>query len=165
MKHLFRYTIALIVAATCCTVAYAAPQQKKFSERDRQKGLAEMRNFKHAMFTRELDLTKDQQEKFFDEYDKMDDELMEVGREVRELEIRVKNDANATDAEYTEAAKAMFELKKREAEIELSYFDKFAEILTPRQLMKIKPTERKIAMRLANYHGWKAHERKAKNRA
>lgn len=150
MKHFTSTILALFIAAFATATSADAQQ---LSERDVQKGLEQMRAYKHTVLTRELDLTKDQQQKFFDVYDAMDNELMALGDETREIERKTSADANATDAECTEAARKIFEQKKREGEIELKYFDSFAQILTARQLLKLKSAERKIALGLAKYHG------------
>lgn len=152
MKH---FSHIFILAAAIFALATPAPAQN-LSEKQVQKGLQELRNFKHRMLERELDLTKDQQAKFFDAYDRMDDELMAIADETRETERRIAESDKTTDAEYTAAAREIFEAKRREAETELKYFDRFAEILTPRQLCRLKPAERKIALALAKYHGRQA---------
>lgn len=152
-----RNIIVLLIIALFGSIASA----QGLTDEQRKQALAEMRNFKHGMLIKELDLKKDQQKKFFDLYDAMDDELMAVGRETRDLERKVSSDTDASETEQTAAARALFEQKKREGEIELAYFDKFAEILTPAQMLKIKPAERKISMRIAQYHGHKKHQRSA----
>lgn len=142
--------ISLVMAAGTTSTVTA---QKRLNGDERQRALTEMRNFKHNMLIRELDLRKDQQNKFFDIYDQMDDELLAIGDETRELERKVAGNADASDTEIAAASRAMFEQKKREGEVELSYYDRFAEVLTPRQLLRLKTAERRIALRLASYHG------------
>lgn len=151
--------IALILAIALTATAASA---QRLSERDVQKGLTEMRNFKHRLLIKELDLSKEQQKQFFDLYDAMDDELMAVAEETRELERRTLADDKATDTECYAAARGLFDQKKREADIETAYFTRFAEVLTPRQLLRIKPTERKITMLLAGYHSRARQQRQAK---
>jgi Spy/CpxP family protein refolding chaperone len=153
--------IALLTIATALGSGSASAQ--RLSDEDLQKALTEMRNFKHRVFAKELQLSKDQQQKFFDVYDAMDKELMVVGNETRDLERKTLADANASDTECTATARSLFEQRKRESDIELKYFDKLADVLTPRQLLKYKSVERKISMQLANYHGrQKSQQRKDK---
>lgn len=151
MKHVSIIT-AILLAVVFAAVP-AAAQNQRLNQTEVRKGLAEMRNFKHQMFVKELGLTSEQQDKFFKLYDAMDDELMAVGEETRDLERKTLSDENASATECTATARALFDQKKREAEIENSYFDRFSEVLTPRQMVKLKPTERKISLMLANYHG------------
>jgi Spy/CpxP family protein refolding chaperone len=147
-KHLIIVLLTVVVSLG----GYKASAQR-LSDEDLQKALTEMRNYKHSVFVKELQLSKDQQQKFFDVYDAMDKELMTIGNETRDLERKTIADEKASDTECTATARALFEQPKRESEIELKYFDKLADVLTPRQLLKLKSVERKIAMQLANYHG------------
>lgn len=165
VKHIRRLILIMLVAVLGCASASAQQRQgrKPLTAEQRQKALSEMRNFKHNMLTRELDLSKDQQSKFFDLYDEMDDQLMTINSETRDLERKTLNDASATDTELNAAARALYEQKQREAEVELKYFDKFAEVLTPRQLVKLKGAERKIALRMASFHARSRHSKTKNN--
>ncbi|MGN0209588.1 MAG: hypothetical protein ACI391_00555, partial [Muribaculaceae bacterium] len=58
----------------------------------------------------------------------------------------------ATDLEITNAARTLFELKRAEGQIEMTYFDRFAKILTPRQLLQLKAAEKKFTQHLVNHH-------------
>jgi Spy/CpxP family protein refolding chaperone len=158
-KHLI---IAIIAIAALFGSTNVSAQ--RLSDEDLQKALTEMRNFKHRVFVKELQLTKDQQQKFFDVYDSMDKELMVIGNETRDLERKTLADASATDTECTSVARSLFEQRKRESEIELKYFEKFADVLTPRQLLKYKSVERKISMQLANYHGRQKSKQKTEKK-
>ena len=42
--------------------------------------------------------------------------------------------------------------KQKESVVEISYYEKFKEILTPRQLLKLKPAERRFTQWLARSH-------------
>ncbi len=162
VKNIHRLIAVMLIALLGCAAAEAQKQSRKpLTSEQRQKALGEMRNFKHNMLIRELDLSKDQQAKFFDLYDQMDDELMAINSETRDLERKTINDASATDNELNAAARAMYEQKQREAEVELRYFDKFADVLSPRQLVKLKGAERKIALRMASFHARSRNKNKS----
>jgi Spy/CpxP family protein refolding chaperone len=88
----------------------------------------------------------------------MEDKLNKLGAETRDLERKVTSDTDASAVECESTARALFEQKKNEGEIELQYFEKFKEILTPRQLVNLKNVERKFVQQVVNYHG------KARNR-
>ncbi len=135
--------------------------QERPSSDERQKWLSEVRNYKQEYLARELQLTKEQQNKFFPVYNDMDEELDKVASETRDLEAKVNGDKDASDVEISAAARALFEQKARESEIELRYFDSFKEMLTPRQLMRLKAAERKFTQHLVRHHGrMKADNRK-----
>lgn len=143
--------IALLASFSLST--NAQPRNSRLSGEQLKQGLAEMRAYKHRMLVKELELTNEQEQKFFEIYDKMDEELLKTGRETRELERKTLQNEDATDTECATVARTLFEQKKKESEIELGYYDALAEILTPRQLLKLKSVERRIAMNLAKYHG------------
>lgn len=150
---MFKFIISAIVALTVMVVP---AQAQKLSPEQVRQGLAEMRTYKHAMLVKELDLEKDQEQKFFDVYDKMDDELMAIGVQMRKIEQDILSQSDPSDAECKSASRMLFEQKKKESEIELRYYDRLAEVLTPQQLVKLKSTERRITMNMAKYHGRKS---------
>ncbi len=143
--------IHLILLLCFISLTASSAFAKQMSSQDRQKWLTEMRTYKHEFFTRELSLSKEQVSKFFPIYDEMEDKLNSISQQTRELERKTINDASASDLECEKAASAVFEQKKTEAEIELDYFDKFKTILSPRQLLNLKPTERKFVQQVVNY--------------
>ena len=139
---------ALIIAAA---MPLMAPAQR-MSDENRIAWTVEMRKYKHQWLTKELDLSTEQAHKFFDLYDEMEDELERIYRETRSLENRTMRNDKATDTECEVAARAVFEQKKDEAEIELQYFDKFKEILTPQQLLRLRSAERAFVQHVVNAH-------------
>ena len=151
IRHIRHITAVLL--AVMLTAGVAVAQKRQISPEQRHKVMEEVREFKHNTFVKKLDLTKEQQPEFFKLYDQMDDELMEVNRETRTLERKVTKDSEASDTEMLAAARAMYTQKMTEADIELKYFDKFAEVLTARQMLQLKSVERWIAMQMATYAG------------
>lgn len=145
----YKILIAALVLTACAPIL--APAQS-ISDEDRTAWTGEMRRYKHQWLTKELELTTEQSHEFFDKYDEMEDELERVYRETRTLETRTICDEKATDTECEAAARAIFEQKKNEAEIELRYFDKFKQILTPKQLLKLRSAERSFVQHVVNAH-------------
>lgn len=119
----------------------------------REKFLAEMRNYKHAFLIKELALEREQQTRFFTLYDEMEDKMRKINDDTRALEKKTVGDATATDLECENAARALFEQKAREAEVESEYFDKLRDVITGRQLLLLKGAERKFNQELLRYHG------------
>lgn len=138
--------LALVIAVT----ALAAAAQ--FSPAERQRWLGEMRNLKHDFIAKELSLTKDQEREFFPLYDKMEDEIAALNTQTREDEARVAADRDATDLEMENTARTVFEQKRAEGQIEMTYFEKYKTILTPKQLLQLKNAERKFTQQLVNRH-------------
>lgn len=142
---------ALFLILTLCLAQTVMAQQQGMTEEEREKWLTEMRNYKHEVLTRELKLTREQQNEFFPIYDQMDDQLMQIATETRTLEAKVKNDSDASEIECEAAARAVYEQKSREGAVEMEYFDKFKQILTPRQLISLKNAERKFTNNLLKH--------------
>lgn len=129
---------------------WARPQEPQGPDRD--KFLAELRPYQHEFLAKELKLSREQARDFFPVYDAMDDELQQVADETRNLEKQAFDNVNATDTELEAASQAVFAQKQKEGKIELEYYDKFKEILTPRQLLRLKSAERQFTQRLLRQH-------------
>lgn len=149
-KYLTLATIAL-----CFSVMAQAQKsdRKVLSSEEREMWLTELRNYKREFLARELELTSQQEAKFMPVYEQMDDELSRIATETRELETKVSADADASDTEAEAAARALFEQKSREGKVEMEYFDQFKEILTSKQLLRLKNAERKFTQQLVRHHG------------
>lgn len=148
LKYLSITTLFLL--SLFCSVDSAA--QGPANPAERQRWISEIRSYKHDFISKELNLTREQENAFFPIYDEMEEQIEKLNNETRELERRVSEDENASDLELQNAARTIFELKRAEGQIEMTYFDKFSEILTPRQLVQLKPAERKFTQQLINSH-------------
>lgn len=144
--------IRTLILALLAVMPLALAAQGGLSDADRQRWMGEMRNYKHDFLTKELSLTREQQRDFFPLYDEMEDEIARLNAETREVETRAEANADATDIELENAARTVFELKRAEGQIEMTYFDRFKTILTPRQLLLLKNTERRFTQQLVNHH-------------
>lgn len=141
---------ALLTLTMLCAVFASA--QMEYSEEQREKYVTEIRQYKHQYLTKELDLTKEQQREFFLVYDEMEDKLMKLNSETRELERKTIDNPSATDTEINAATQAIFQQRLKEGEIENSYFEKFSKILNNKQLLRLKNTERKFTQGLMKHH-------------
>lgn len=126
--------------------------QQPLNEADRDKVFSQMRAYKHRLLVKELGLDKEQEKAFFTVYDRMDDQLQQIGAETRDLEKRVMDNAEASDTEIEAAAAAVYSQKQREGKVEAEYYDRFKELLTPRQLLRLKSAERKFTQQLVRQH-------------
>lgn len=152
----------LIILAVLAALASSAqpPQQTEQSEASRERYISEIRQYKHDYMVKELGLTREQQRDFFPVYDEMEDRLMKLNSEIRELEKKTINDEDASGTELEAAAQAVFSQRLKEGEIEMAYFEKISEILTNRQILRLKNTERKFTQRLMKHHRKFRNEKK-----
>ncbi len=145
MNNTLRSSIILIVAA-CLSLPVFAQQ------RNREMWLKEIREHKHTFLIEQLALTQEQQNEFLPMYDEMERELNELDSKTRELAKQINENETASDLEVENAARTIFEHKRAEGQIEMTYFEKFKTVLSPRQLLKLKATERKFTRRLYKHH-------------
>lgn len=145
-----RTVLTIILLLSVASFASAAAQSSVLSPDDRQRWLSEIRNYKHDFLARELDLSREQQNEFFPLYDEMEDRIEALNAQARDIEANVSENPDAGDLEILGAAYTQFELKKLEGEIELEYYDKFKEILKPRQLLQLKSAEKLFTRQLVN---------------
>lgn len=128
---------------------------------DKKKWLKEIQEYKHEFLIKELDLTKEQQEKFLPMYDEMDCKIRQVNDQARDYQRKVRQmKDNATELEYEKAAEAQFEVRSKEGEIEKAYFSKFKTVLTPKQLFRLKHAEWKFTKELMHQHSRMKAERR-----
>ncbi len=136
-----RFTLILATLLISLSALADKPQKGSRDQWDR-----EMLEFRHEYFAKELALRDDQKTAFFALHDKMVEERRAVRREVRAAKEELKKKGNAaTQADYDRVANLEYELKGRENDIEMRYYEQFKKILTPEQLYKLKDVERAYA--------------------
>lgn len=142
------YLIVVFVVAVIAGVGDSYAQNKS----DRDQWLEQIRQYKRTYFTKELDLTKEQQQKFFLLYEEMEDQTSKLEEDARVMERRVSEATDATDLEYEKAAEALYDMKLKQAEVEKGYMEKFKTILSARQLFELKGVERKFSRDMMRQH-------------
>lgn len=143
--------IPLMCALLFMAMVPAKAFAQQLNEDDRNRYVNQIRAYKHDFLAKELGLSKAQQDAFFELYDAMEDRTMDLGGEVRDLEKKASA-AGASDEEMAAAAVALYSQKMREGEIEMEYYEKFKETLTPAQLVALKSAERKFTQELMRQH-------------
>lgn len=126
----------LILTLAICTTATAQDSRTKFA--------TDMYQAKHEMIIEELGLTPTQQKQFMPLYEQMERDIYRVNRNARALAREVEKKKNPTDKDYEAAASALSRTRVQEGEIEAKYFDKFAKILSKKQLYQLKQAEVKF---------------------
>lgn len=151
MKHISNILLTVTLLLSGLTVV-AQPKNIP-DDSERQKWFKEMRDYKHNFLAKELDLSREQQRKFFPLYDEMEDQAARLNHETRLLEEKVaKSETDVTDIEYEKATEALFEQKCKEGEIEKAFMKKFQPILSKKQLFQLKGAERKFTRDIMKHH-------------
>lgn len=102
----------------------------------------EMLEYKHDFIAEQTEMTQAQRDKFMPMYEAMEKEIYNANRTAREQARKVQNTSRkVSDQEYATAAKAMSQVKVKEGEIESRYYDKFAKILSKKQMFQLKQAE------------------------
>lgn len=114
------------------------------AQNNRTKFATDMYQAKHEMIIQELSLTPAQQKQFMPLYEQMEREIYQVNRNARTMAAEVEKKKNPTDQEYEAAASALSRTRIQEGEIETRYFEKFAKILSKKQLFLLKQAEGKF---------------------
>ena len=153
------FAAAVFAASAMCAIG-AVAQNQQLNNEDRDRYINEIRTYKHDFLTRDLNLSREQQREFFALYDEMDEKLQQLNNETRDLERQAESNSEASATELEAAARAVFEQTAKEGNIELEYFDKFAKVLTPRQLLKLKTSEKKFTQTLVRQHRRPAPKKK-----
>ena len=131
-----RFLSILMLVLAVTSVAMAQNGRTKFA--------ADMYQAKHEMIIKELGLTQTQQKQFMPLYEQMEREVYQVNRNARVLADAVEKKKNPSDQDYEAAAWALSNTRVQEGEIEAKYFEKFAKILTKKQLYQLKQAEAKF---------------------
>ena len=142
--------ILLSVIALVALTAVSPAQDK--AQGDRSLWMNELRQYKRTYFTKELDLTREQQNKFFPLYEEMTRQTTQIDDDVRMMERRIAEADDATDLEYEKATEAIYDGKVRQAEIEKSYVEKFKDVLSHRQLFLLNSVEPKFQRDIIRQH-------------
>lgn len=146
--------LTLIVATTAIAAAAAPPADgRRARDNDREQWFAQLRQFKHEYFTKELGLTAEQQTRFFALYDAMDAERRGLKRAVRKAEKTLKEKGkSATDADYEKVSKEVYSMKGQINDIEMKYYEQFKTVLTTKQLYQLKEVEDNFSQLLRKYY-------------
>ena len=129
--------LAIVIMVLAITAATA-------QNNGRTKFATDMYQAKHEMIIEELGLTQTQEKQFMPLYEQMEREIYQVNRTARALASEVEKKKNPSDKDYEAAASALSRTRMQEGEIEAKYFDKFAKILSKKQLFQLKQTELKF---------------------
>lgn len=146
-------SITLVILLASLLLQCQPVRAQRPANEEREKWFKEMREYKHTFLAKELDLSREQQRKFFPIYDEMEDETGKLNQETRQIEEKVIKDGdNVSDIEYEKAAEVLFEQKSKEGEIEKNYMKKFQPILTKKQLFMLKGADRKFTRDIMKHH-------------
>lgn len=146
--RIFALAALIWVSLSASQTVTGAPQ----TPGEREQWMTEMRQYKRIYLTKELELTREQQTKFYPLYEEMEDNEAKINDEARAMEKRVSEMQNPSDLEYEKATEAVYDAAVRSAQLEREYMDKFKEILSRKQLFRLKAVERQFNREMMKQH-------------
>ena len=137
--------IIILLVAMVLTIPTYAQNKKKENKEEWKK---ELQDFKYKYLAQEIELTEEQQQKFFEQYVQLEAELRTVDRDCKAAQKAIKEDGEHTDAEYKKALDATLNKNVLKGQIEKRYYDTFATFLSAKQLYQLKMAEHKFKKKL-----------------
>lgn len=137
-----KYLILFLLAFFAMSPIVA--QRKDGDRKSKHEMMKELHEFKLKFLAQEMDLKEDQQTRFFEIYNQMSEERHKLFRETRQLEKKVKENKNASDADYQAVSAAITAAKEKDAALEKKYDEKFSTFLSQKQIFKMKAAEEKF---------------------
>lgn len=151
MKQIILKTFILTILL--CQVESAIADTSEKVPQQGNKWMEEVKNFKHSFLIKEVEMTDEQSKEFLPLYIEMEEKIYQANKDARILEKEISvSSQNVTDEDYEKAAKALSQVKTKEAEIENQYFDIFSTILSKKQLFLLKRAENRFAVEMLNYN-------------
>jgi hypothetical protein len=113
--------------------------------------LEKLNSYKIAFFTRKLNLTSQEAEKFWPVYNEFQDKrnAIQLERQILNRNIN-KNELNMSDKEMIEAGDKHISLQVQEASLSQEYHKKFREILSPAKIIRLYQAENQYRLLLLN---------------
>lgn len=143
MKFTFKIALILLLFTASMFPSQAEEKQKGWTK--------DMLEYKHDFIVKETGMSQAQRDKFMPLYKAMEKEIYSVYRNAREQAKKVSAPNRKTnDDEYINAARTMANVKAKEGEIENKYFEKYAKILTKKQLFLLKQAEVKFTRQMVS---------------
>lgn len=160
-----RFISILTLALVCATSIVAVAQDNKNDrEKVRKERWEKFRQDKHDFYAQTMQLTQEQAAAFFPLFDEMEKKKFEAGREVRREARAIIKGENITDEQYKAAADRAAALHEKEVAIEKEYYERFCNILTPRQQFLYHRCDPEFQKQAIHKHqgGGKHHQQECK---
>ncbi len=112
--------------------------------KDRAKMREDLQNFKIDFLAKEMELSEKEKSDFVPIYKEYDNERRKAGSEVWKFEHQLSKKKDATDADYKKLAEMQQTARSKDSEIVRKYDEKFATILSAKQIYTMHKGEEKF---------------------
>lgn len=107
--------------------------------------------YRIAFFTKRLNLTPQEAEKFWPVYNEFQNKRNSIQIERMQLNRNVnQNELNMSEKDMTEAGDKLISLQMQEANLAMDYHKKFKEILSPVKVLRLYQAENQYRLQLLN---------------
>lgn len=135
----------ITVLILCMLPSYAQKHRNGANDKEKRK---EFMEFKLDFLSKELDLKEDQKKQFYEVYTQMESERRAVFKKIKQAEKSVRENKDASDADYEKASKEITAAKNEMMQLEKQYDEKFATFLSKKQMFKLKEAESAFNQRM-----------------
>ena len=104
--------------------------------------LQEFEKKKQEFIIKEADLTQQEADLFFPLNNELQKKKLDLHRKHQEDLKHFKESNNISDAEYEQLIKENIDLKRKEAELDKEYSERFNKLISPQKLFKAQQAER-----------------------
>lgn len=118
--------------------------QKKHDGKSKEQRRKEMLEFKLQFLASEIDLQQDQKKEFNEVYTQMEQERRGAFKKMKHAEKSIRENPNASEAEYEKASEEIAAAKAEMLRIEQKYDEKLSTFLSKKQMYKLKEAELKF---------------------
>lgn len=138
------FKIKILIFAMCSLVISLeafAQSENRHNKFDKEAFLAR----RNAYITAEVGLTPEEAASFIPLCNELQQKMFDLSRECSRLSREIRQNKNATDAEYTKVLDQCVEVNLKQAQLEKEYYKRFKDILSPQKLLKYRNAESKFA--------------------
>jgi hypothetical protein len=119
--------------------------------RGQNPNMEKLNAYKIAFFTKKMDLSSQEAEKFWPLYNEFQDKKFRIQQEKVFLNRNFnQNGATMTDKELTEAGDKYIAIEVQEASLSQEYHSRFKEILPPAKIIRLYQAENQYKLQLLN---------------
>lgn len=144
-NYKFRNMKSRLIAVMMLVYLSAFPVSAQNGNREK------LQSYKIAFFTKKLNLTPQEAEKFWPVYNWYEDMRGKIQAERQEINRNFnQNELNMTDRDLTEAGDRLIALQSREASLAQDFHNKIKGILSPVKVMRLYQAENQYRLLLLN---------------
>ena len=122
----------------------ASSLEAKADDAQRKKWEDSINDYKKDFLIRELGLNAKQEEEFIPMYFEMQEDIFSVGKEEMQIEKNIRVRKSVSDKEYKSATQRILKQREKAVKIKSEYFERFSQILTPKQVFQLLCAEKKF---------------------